>query len=384
VCRQQFQDRLDAIRVAAHLGIPFRTWDFSREYRAAVVDYLIREYASGRTPNPDVMCNREIKFGAFLRRAIHEGADYVATGHYARLMRSERGSVNSEQGRPFLLTTHCSLLTGVDPNKDQSYFLWTLGQGELERVMFPIGEFTKPEVRAMAKKFGLPTAEKPDSQGICFIGEVDIREFLKRRIPSARGNVLTARGTVVGEHEGAAFYTIGQRHGIGVGGRPAKPGEARQQVGGIPYYVSGKDMTANTLTVAEGPYDEHLFRAELEAHSAHWVAGRAPIFPLQCSARIRYRQSLQTCVAISHKSLGTGATIREASFCVTNDSMTNAQLLVRFDEPQRAVTPGQSIVFYRKDTVLGGAIIAAYGMRTESVAIRFAPRVVKDERSVGI
>src|SRR3989338_9092328 len=357
VCRQQFQDRIDAMRVAAHLGIPFRTWDLSREYRAAVVDYLIREYAAGRTPNPDVMCNRRIKFGIFLERALEAGADYIATGHYARLMRSGQGSVNNEQS---LLLAPCSLFTGVDFNKDQSYFLWTLWQEELRRTLFPVGEFTKPEVREMARKFGLPTAEKPDSQGICFIGEINVREFLQQHIPSERGKVLTASGKAVGEHQGAAFYTIGQRHGIGTGGRPALPGEPRPAMsgaGGIPYYVIGKDMAANTLTVAEGPYDKHLFRAELEARSAHWVAGRVPSFPLRCSARIRYRQPLQTCIVTNHKSLGTGATIREASFRVTNGSMTHDQLLVHFDEPQRAVTPGQSIVFYRGEVMLGGAII---------------------------
>src|SRR3989344_1859245 len=220
VCRQQFQDRIDAMRVAAHLGIPFRTWDLSREYRAAVVDYLIREYAAGRTPNPDVMCNRRIKFGIFLERALEAGADYIATGHYARLMRSGQGSVNNEQ----VATDKTEgLLTARDSAKDQSYFLWALGQSELRRTLFPVGEFTKPEVREMARKFGLPTAEKPDSQGICFIGEINVREFLQQHIPSERGKVLTASGKAVGEHQGAAFYTIGQRHGIGTGGCPPLP-----------------------------------------------------------------------------------------------------------------------------------------------------------------
>ncbi len=322
VCRQQLQDRRDAMRVAAKLDIPFQTWDFTAEYRRAVVDYMIREYAAGRTPNPDVMCNRHIKFGLFLRRALAAGADFVATGHYVRLKVREQGMGNREQDDLSPIT--CHLYASVDANKDQSYFLWTLTQEQLRHCLFPIGECTKPEVRVMARKFGLPTADKPDSQGVCFIGEFDMREFLARHIPERRGRVLTTAGRVVGEHSGVEFYTIGQRQGIGIGG-------------GIPYYVAGKDPAANTLTVAEGPYDGELFRRELMATDVHWISGREPQFPLRCQARIRYRQPLQRCVVQ----------------CL----VPNAKYPVAFDEPQRAVTPGQSIVLYQGSKVLGGAVI---------------------------
>ena len=317
------EDRYDAMRVAAVLDIPFQTWDFTAEYRKSVVDYMIREYAAGRTPNPDVMCNREIKFGAFLKRALSLGADYVATGHYVRLRRTnEQGTVNSEQGD--LPTAHCSLLTGADPNKDQSYFLWTLTQEQLKHCLFPIGEYTKPKVREMARERNLPTAEKPDSQGVCFIGEFDMTGFLKRYIPERRGRVLTAAGRVVGEHDGLPFYAIGQRQGLGIGG-------------GIPYYVAAKDAEKNVLIVAEGPYGARLFRRALVAGDVSWISGAEPARPLRCRAKIRYRQPLQAC-RVARGADG---------------------LRVAFDEPQRAVTPGQSVVFYRNDEMLGGAVIAA-------------------------
>jgi tRNA-specific 2-thiouridylase len=226
-----------------------------------------------------------------------------------------------------------TLLQARDKNKDQSYFLWTLTQEQLARSLFPIGEYTKPEVRELARKFGLPTAEKAESQGICFIGEIDIHEFLKGYIPERKGRVLTTAGKVVGEHCGAEFYTIGQREGIGIGG-------------GIPYYVTGKDVRTNTLIVAEGPYDEALFRTELTATDVHWIYGEAPGFPLRCEARIRYRQPVQRC------------TVR----C----QLSGDRCQVEFDEPQRAITPGQSVVFYKSNPLdaaqgvemLGGAVIA--------------------------
>ena len=262
VCQQQYQDRVDAMRVAAHLDIPFETWDLTQEYKQAVVEYMVREYAAGRTPNPDVMCNREIKFGIFLKRALSAGADYIATGHYVRVEQSLPSSLRFANWRRSNLMglprrshlfaprndgkNRYQLLQAKDTNKDQSYFLWTLTHEQLKHCLFPIGGYTKPEVRAMAKKMGLPTAEKKDSQGICFIGEIDMREFLKKYIPVAPGLVQTTSGKIIGEHEGLSFYTIGERHGLGIGG-------------GIPYYVAEKDFASNTLVVARGPYDEKIF-----------------------------------------------------------------------------------------------------------------------------
>lgn len=308
------EDRYDAMRVAEKIGIPFQTWDLTEEYRTAVVEYLIREYAAGQTPNPDVMCNRHIKFGVFLRRALEQGADYIGTGHYVNL-ETEFPSGNSVS----------KLLQAVDKNKDQSYFLWTLGQEELRHCLFPIGEYTKPEVREMARRMELPTAEKKDSQGICFIGEIDLKQFLQKHIPAARGLVRTAAGRTVGEHDGLAFYTIGQREGLGSGG------------GGIPYYVAAKDFAANTLVVAEGPYDEKLFAHKIAVHDVHWISSEAPQLPLRCEARIRYRQPVQACVMTQ---------------------IPNFKFQVRFSEPQRAATPGQSVVFYSGDEMLGGGWIA--------------------------
>lgn len=326
------EDRLDAMRVAARLGIPFETWDLTEEYRKAVVEYMVKEYAAGRTPNPDVMCNRYIKFGIFLQKALEQGADFVATGHYVRKV--ERGMLNVDSGKKGIDTKpHATLYTlhsARDSAKDQSYFLWTLTQKQLKRCLFPIGEYTKPEVRKLAKKFNLPTAEKSESQGICFIGEIDIREFLKNYIPEKRGRVLTTSGKVIGEHEGIEFYTIGQREGIGIGG-------------GIPYYVTEKNKKTNTLIVAEGPYDEKLFRNELLASDINWISGREPRLPLRCEARIRYRQPLQECRVWRVES--------------GQNDVQRSTLHVQFNEPQRAVTPGQSVVFYKSDEMLGGGVI---------------------------
>ena len=301
------QDQEDARKAAAVLGIPFYTFDFEKEYRKQVVDYMVAGYRSGITPNPDVMCNREIKFGLFLEKALAMGADYIATGHYARVRESKI----------------FELLAGADPNKDQSYFLWTLTQEQLTRTLFPIGGYTKPEVREMARKFGLPNAEKKDSQGLCFMGDVDVFEFLKSEIPAHKGKIITTKGKEIGEHEGVEFYTIGQRHGIG------SPG------GGIIYYVVGKDAENNILYVGEGEQDEKLYKNELVVSDSHWISGEEPNLPLRCQARIRYRQPLQSCEIK----------------CIEN------QKHVSFDSPQRAITPGQSIVFYDGDVVLGGGVI---------------------------
>ncbi len=370
------EDRYDAMRVSEYLKIPFQTWDFTEEYRKAVVEYLIREYAAGRTPNPDVMCNRHIKFGVFLKRALAEGADFIATGHYVRLASESsfentlippaRDSLSIRRGAPITIgdhaaappegfqknfpRSHSALLKGIDPNKDQSYFLWTLTQEQLRHCLFPIGEFTKPEVRELARKFGLPTAEKKESQGICFIGEINLTEFLKKHIPMKRGEVVTTSGKKIGEHDGLAFYTIGQREGLGSGG------------GGVPYYVAKKDFKTNTLIVAEGPYDEKLFCDEVEVADVHWISGAAPKFPLECEARIRYRQPVQRC-CITLIDANVTPNLHEL---IRENSWQNSYLIrVTFDEPQRAVTPGQSVVFYKMGSsgstqdleILGGGII---------------------------
>ncbi|MBI2639915.1 MAG: tRNA 2-thiouridine(34) synthase MnmA [Candidatus Sungbacteria bacterium] len=278
------EDRYDAMKAAAHLGIPFETWDFTKEYKQAVVDYMVHEYASGRTPNPDVMCNREIKFGVFLKKALERGADFVATGHYVR-----KQSTNSESGANIRINGFVnskrirnSLMTAADLNKDQSYFLWTLTQDQLRHCIFPIGDYVKTEVREMAKNYGLPNAEKKDSQGLCFIGKIDLKEFLENYIPARPGAVVTTSGKRVGEHHGLEFFTIGQRRGIAIGG-------------GTPYFVAEKDFAANTLVVAEDESDPQLRRDSLIAGELNWVSGQEPDFPLYCQARIRYRQPLQSC-----------------------------------------------------------------------------------------
>lgn len=303
-------DQRDATRVAAALGIPFVTFDFERQYRQQVVDEMFAQYAAGRTPNPDVLCNKYIKFDLFMREADRLGCAFVATGHYAR-------SIDGQ------------LFAGVDFNKDQSYFLWAIWPEIVSRVLFPIGEMTKPKVRAMARARGLKVADKKDSTGICFVGEVDMRSFLQERLPKEPGNILTVDGTVIGRHEGLAFYTIGQREGLGIGG-------------GTPYYVVEKRSLTNELVVA-GNYHPALYRSELTASQLNWFG--ASSFPLRCRARIRYRQALQDCT-LDHLSL------REGSPLSTDEAIS-----VSFAHPQRAVTPGQSIVFYDGERVLGGGII---------------------------
>lgn len=340
------EDRLDAMRAAAHLKIPCETWDFTDAYRREVVDYMIREYAAGRTPNPDIMCNRHIKFGIFLKRAREAGADCIATGHYVRLepefpisnyqfLKSSRAIENLRIENP-LKIENCKLKIAKDSNKDQSYFLWTLTQNQLKHCLFPVGEYTKPEVRDMARKLGLPTAEKPDSQGICFIGEIDLRRFLQKYIPKKSGVIETASGRGIGAHEGLAFYTIGQRQGLAIGG-------------GIPYYVAEKDFSRNALIVAEGPYDQKLFKKEACVGEMNWIGGSPPKMPFSCEARIRYRQPLQRCIVETETGNGKSET--------GNSKLETASLKVVFSDAQRAVTPGQSIVFYKNHEMLGGACI---------------------------
>ncbi len=328
------EDVIDARRVAGVLDVPFYVFDFENEFKKTVVDYMVGEYAAGRTPNPDVMCNREIKFGLFLKKTLKLGADYIATGHYVNL-ETEFPSGNSVS----------KLLPAKDSSKDQSYFLWTLTQEQLKHCLFPIGDYTKPQVRAIAKKYKLPTAEKPDSQGVCFVGEINVAEFLKEKLGKNPGPIKTLNGKTIGTHDGATFYTIGQRRGIGIKG--SLPGER-----GKIYYVAAKDLKTNTILVAEGK-DENLFSDNLTVKNINWISGRQPKLPLNCFARIRYRQPLQQARLVEFPI---------SNFQFPKKSKTSNSNLktfkVIFDTPQRAITPGQSAVFYTKnDTMLGGGVI---------------------------
>jgi tRNA-uridine 2-sulfurtransferase len=306
-------DLADARAVAERLGIRLHTVNFATEYWDRVFESFLTEYRAMRTPNPDVLCNREIKFAAFLDHALGLGAEAIATGHYARVTRDSQGS---------------RLRLCVDPNKDQTYFLHLLDQKQLAHTLFPLHDIRKAEVREIARKLGLSNAEKKDSTGICFIGERRFREFLARYLPREPGPIETPEGVRIGEHQGLAYYTIGQRQGLGIGGIQG----GRE----APWFVAAKDAERNTLILVQDTHHQLLMSCGLTAREPHWVAGEAPaIPPFRCLARLRHRQALQPCEVIE---LGAGCR-------------------VRFQEPQRAVTPGQSIVFYRDDECLGGAII---------------------------
>ena len=343
------QDATDARRAAGALNVPFYVFDFEEEYKKRVVDYMVSGYAGGDTPNPDVMCNKEIKFGLFLKKALALGADYIATGHYTRLCReilnSKSQIPNKSKIKKFkhlniensLKIVNCKLKIAKDLNKDQSYFLWTLTQEQLKHCLFPIGDYIKPQVRALAKKYQLPTAEKPDSQGVCFVGEIDVAGFLKEKLGKNPGPIKTMDGRIIGTHDGVIFYTIGQRKGIGIKG--SLPGEQ-----GKIYFVAAKDIDSNTLWVAEGE-SEKLFSKELVVKNINWIYGTAPKFPLKCLARIRYRQPLQSCLIKINGNLS-----------YPNDRFYSINVV--FDNPQRAITPGQSAVFYDKSgAMLGGGVI---------------------------
>jgi tRNA-specific 2-thiouridylase len=306
-------DRKDAVAVCGRLGIPFHVRNFSSQYWDGVFEHFLAEYRAGRTPNPDVLCNREIKFKTFLDEARMLGADKIATGHYAR--------VDERDGQ-------FRLLRAVDTSKDQTYFLYALGQKQLAATLFPIGEIEKSQVRVMAQQASLPTHAKKDSTGICFIGERDFREFLSQYIPARPGEMRTPEGKLIGEHQGVMYYTLGQRNGLGIGGRHGASGEA--------WYVVGKDVAANVLYVAQGGENHWLYSNHLTTEAPTWVAGAAPAVRFRCTAKTRYRQPDQACTV----------------------QLRGDGLLVEFDEPQRAVTPGQSVVFYDGDACLGGAVIA--------------------------
>ncbi len=304
----------DALSVCETLGIYLNTVDLSEEYWRNVFELSLKEYSEGRTPNPDVLCNQEIKFRAFLEHAIALNADKIATGHYAINTR--------ENGKHYLHKSR-------DRNKDQSYFLCRLTQAQLGRSLFPLGELKKPEVRALAKKAGLINHDKKDSTGLCFIGERPFRDFLSQYIPTQRGPVITSSGEIIGEHGGVHLYTLGQRQGLGIGGVKGYSQE--------PWYVVHKDMDTNTLTVAQGLDHPSLLNNSLTATHVNWITDM-PMFPYRCSAKTRYRQLDQDCIID----------------CIDNDTIR-----VRFTKAQRAMTPGQYAVFYDGDLCLGGGVIEA-------------------------
>lgn len=303
-CASWPKDRQDALRVARQLGIVFEVVNFERAYRRKVIDYFFREYAAGRTPNPDILCNRHIKFGLLLDWARQRGYEFLATGHYARIAHRRSGKVR--------------LLRGVDRSKDQSYFLCQLTQRQLGATLFPLGNWRKADVRREAAKRGLPVADKPDSQGLCFVGEVDLGRFLTERISEKPGKVLTTAGEVVGEHHGAAFYTIGQRRGVGI----SKP---------VPMYVTATDIKKNTVTVG---LDRELYTKHIASKPPHWIGGESSL-PAKFDVGIRHR--MEPARAIVKRYCG--------------------GLALRFNEPQRGPTPGQFAVLYRGEELVGSAVI---------------------------
>lgn len=312
------EERKDAMDVCAHLGIPFKTFDFEETYKKEVVEYMISEYASGRTPNPDVMCNEKIKFGAFFKKARKEGAEYVATGHYARIK-----TQNTKHK-----TRNVELLTGVDAQKDQSYFLWRVPKEVFAHVLFPVGDIEKAEVREQAHRFGLSVADKKDSQGVCFLGHVDMRDFLKRFIAVSVGAVLNERGDVIGTHDGALLYTLGQRHGFHVTKKTPTDG---------PLYVVSKDIERNTITVSHNLTTDRAFsHTDVVLEQVNWIS-ETPVVHKEYTARFRYRQPLQACVV----------------------DVVGENIRIHFTEPQHSIALGQSVVVYDGDVCIGGGVVCA-------------------------
>jgi len=310
VCTAE-QDFADVRKVCNQIGIPYYTVNFEKEYWDRVFTYFLDEYRKGRTPNPDVLCNKEIKFGAFLDYALKIGTDYIATGHYARVE-----NINGE----------FRLLKGVDSNKDQSYFLCMLNQYQLSKVIFPLGNMTKKEVRKIASDVGLHTAIKKDSTGICFIGEKKFKEFLENYLPAQPGEIRSVSGELLGKHDGLMFYTLGQRKGLGIGGTPS----------GEPWFVVKKDVKNNILYVAQGRNNPALYSNSLEASNVNWISGKAPERDFVCTAKFRYRQADQE---------------------VYVRLIDGNRCRVEFTTPQRAITPGQFVVLYQDEVCLGGGII---------------------------
>lgn len=315
-------DLADARSVADHIGITLHTASFAAEYWDRVFEHFLSEYQAGRTPNPDILCNKEVKFRAFLDYAVTLGADFIATGHYTR-----RRAVDEDQAQ---------LLKGLDPNKDQSYFLHAVSGKRIARTLFPVGELEKPEVRRIAAEQGFVTHDKKDSTGICFIGERKFSDFLKQYLPAQPGNIETPDGEVIGRHQGLMYHTIGQRQGLGIGGL--------SNYGDDPWYVAEKDLSRNVLIAVQGKQHPLLFSRGLTSGAVDWVAGRSPVAQgerlagnaeFRCKAKTRYRQPDQSC------------TVTEF----------DGGVRVVFDDAQRAVTPGQSVVFYDGEICLGGGVI---------------------------
>ena len=313
-CRAE-DDRCDAVAVSGRLGLAIHFRDFSDQYWSGVFEHFLAEYAAGRTPNPDVLCNREIKFKHFLDAARELGAEFIATGHYARVRECDGA---------------WQLLRAADRGKDQSYFLHQLGQAQLAATLFPLGELIKTDVRRMAAEAGLPTAAKKDSTGICFIGERDFREFLSQYLPAKPGPMVTPDGRRVGEHPGVFYFTLGQREGLQIGGV--------RGFAAAPWFVVGKRVSDNTLIVDQGSDSPYLLSTRLWTETAHWISGTPPAARFTCTAQTRYRQHDETCEV---------------------ELQADGSLAVAFERPQRAVTPGQSLVLYKDEVCLGGAIIAA-------------------------
>jgi len=308
------EDVADAQAVADVIGIPLHRRNFASEYWDYVFEEFLAEYRAGRTPNPDILCNREIKFKTFLEHAVDLGAEYIATGHYVRT--DCRDGVHR-------------LLRGLDPNKDQSYFLYTIGQEQLARTLFPVGEILKPEVRSLAEQAALPVHDKKDSTGICFIGERNFKEFLSEYIPPCPGEIRTIDETLIAEHSGLMYYTLGQRQGLGIGGLRGFSDEA--------WYVLHKDQESNILYAGQGHDHPWLFSRTLRADQLSWVAGTAPVAGTKLTAKVRYRQADQDCSVIE---------------------IDENELLLEFEQEQRAVTAGQSVVLYDGENCLGGGIIS--------------------------
>ena len=310
------QDRADAEAVCETIGIPFHTINFATEYWDTVFEHFLKEYAAGRTPNPDVLCNKEIKFKAFLNSSRNNlGADLIATGHYAQKRFSDG---------------HYQLLKGLDPTKDQSYFLYLLSQEQLAPALFPIGGLKKTQVRQIAEEHNLVTFNKKDSTGICFIGERKFKTFLQTYLPAKPGKIETLSGDIIGQHDGLMYYTLGQRQGLGIGGKNTGLS--------APWYVVEKDMVRNVLIVTQGKDHPRLYQQELICEQLHWIRGSAPEMPYRCQAKTRYHQD-------------------DHNIECTISMLDEQRCQVFFDEAQRAVTPGQSIVFYQDNLCLGGGII---------------------------
>lgn len=335
-CNEE-EERREAMRVAAFLDIPFLTFDLEKEYKEEVALYMIREYKRGRTPNPDVMCNKEIKFGAFMKRSLAMGADFVATGHYAInklagiAFSQVLGSPSPQRARPDHSKKQYLLCRGCDASKDQSYFLWTFKGEQLKKIIFPVGGLKKTEVRKLAKKFKLPVAEKKDSQGICFLGDVDLKDFLSHYIKPQKGKVLNEKGKVIGEHNGSVFFTLGERHGFNITKKGIEKG---------PYYVVGKDVKKNILFVSNNNPTRNDSRSDFsstifELQDTNWISGK-PKEKKQYTVQIRYHGEILT--------------------CFLEFSSKNKTKII-FKNPV-LIAPGQSCVIYDKDVCLGGGVVA--------------------------